>query len=204
MRHRWLNKHKEAVTKAIDQLWKYSYLTPENYEEITNYTEVLEDMIDSIKSAIESGIYGKNGLKKAEARLTELENELEWFNNNVKIYSNTRISLLEMHFTCDRPFKFIGSGYTNNSFFDFKKLVEQINCYYDIQEPYKPSNKIAYGWNFAMEKGDTHMGYSNKGARKYLFACIRNYLIKNGVTDFKTNHIQQIVGLADCTQEDEH
>lgn len=199
MSYRYLRNHKEAVTEAVEQLWKHSYLTPANYTEIKNYIAEIESMIEDLKFAIKYS-NDEDELFNAEPRLAELEAELKWFNQNVQLYNNTRISILEMHFTCDRPFQLMNTGYSNNSFFDFKKLVEQLNCYYGIEEPYKAPNKIAYGWNFCMEKGDGH--YFCKRQRAYLFACIRNYLQKNDV-DFKMSDIQKVVGLKDCEEGDE-
>ena len=91
------------------------------------------------------------------------------------------------------------SGYTNNAFYDFKNLCEQVNAYWEIENPHKAPNKIAYGWKFSMKKADMPNGYYSKSWKLYMWGCIKNYLVKNGVefTKEESLKVRKIVGLAD-------
>lgn len=60
-----------------------------------------------------------------------------------------------------------------NFYYDFKKLVNMVNAYWDITDE-KPAHRIAWGWEKAMEKDNP---------RAYLYGCIRNYLKRNGKFD---------------------
>ena len=74
-----------------------------------------------------------------------------------------------------------------------------INAYWKIETPYKPSNKIAYGWKFSMDKADCKNGYYSKSWKLYMWGCIKNYLIKNGVdfTKEESLKVRKIVGLVE-------
>ena len=60
-----------------------------------------------------------------------------------------------------------------NFYYDFKKLVNMVNAYWDITGE-KPAHRLAWGWEKAMEKDNP---------RAYLYGCIRNYLKRNGKFD---------------------
>lgn len=195
-----LRQNQEACYTAVEQLHKHSHITPENYQALTGYKNELKDEIKCLKAMIK---FQDCDVEKTTPILNDLEAELEWLENNAVIYTTTRISLHTM--SCLFTMRILGnlnSGYSMNPYYDFKELVEQINCYYDINEPYKPSNKIAYGWKFCLDKGNPRDAY--KGARLYLWGCIKNYLIKNGVEFTKATslEVRKIVGLVDVTPED--
>lgn len=197
--YKYLETHKDNCYKAVEQLHKYSYLTPKNYTVLKDYTDTLEYMGTTLKFAIENEC--TTDIKKTTAKLEDVQSELKWLQENAIIYRDTRISLLEMHFKVEHIWHMDNSGYSSNPFFDFKELVEMINCWWDISEPYKPSNKIAFGWKFCLDK-DKSCFY--KGCKLYLWGCIKNYLIRNGIEFNKdvSLEIRKIVGLADCQDGD--
>ena len=127
----------------------------------------------------------------------EVEN-INWINHH-RIYRGSVTSLHQMNGVLRRIWDMECSGYTNNPFFDFKKLCDMINAYWKIETPYKPSNKIAYGWKFSMDKADCKNGYYSKSWKLYMWGCIKNYLIKNGVdfTKEESLKVRKIVGLVE-------
>lgn len=190
---RQIKKLQQETYPAVEQLWAFSHLTPENNKIIRDYIGELENEIKSLKFLIKHDTIDDPA--KAQAEIDKYEAELSWFEDNVKLYRNTRISILEMHQIVrnlwEKSAEFNETVYDEH-FFNFKELVEMINCYFNITAPYKPANKIAYGWKFSMDK---------QYFRKYLLACIRNYLNKNNV-EFKMSDLQKICCLKDINEED--
>ena len=192
-----LYEQKPEVKTAVEELWKYSYLTPSNYTIIRNYVSNLESEAKLLKWILEDE--EDCNIENITYKLNEIEDELEFFKFNVQTH-DTRITINKMHdLVIMRIIGMLDSGYHTNPFYDFKKLVEMINCYYHIENPYKPSNKIAYGWKFSIDKGNRNDFY--KGTRLYLFGCIKNYLIKNN-KEWDSLEIRKICGLANITEED--
>lgn len=112
------------------------------------------------------------------------EGELDWHD----LYLSQRTSIEKMHHMTTEMFWRCNDQYYN-AFYDMKELVELINAWYEIEKPYKAPNKIAYGWQFALKKGQ-------KVFRQYLYGCIRNYLNRNNV-EWKIIELQIICSLKD-------
>ena len=181
-------KMKDDVHAIIERLDEFGAIKTDELVKVRKYQKDLE---------------GKAGTKKfilrdhknpdmIEDLFKEIESELDWI-NGVKLYRSSVVSILILNGQCNRPFRLANTGYSNNPFFDFKRLVEMINAFYLIAEPYKAPNKIAYGWSFCMDKSNP---------RAYLCACIKNYLARNEV-EFDIRDIQKICGLRDCESGDE-
>ena len=120
----------------------------------------------------------------------EIKEELSYCSRT--IYKNQYNSIANIFFKFDQIKGTDYNGYSQDTFYMFLDYVKLINSYYDIAEPNKPANKIAWGWNKAWQK--------NK-SKPYLFACIRNYLQANKVS-FKVSEIQKICGLKDIQDGD--
>ena len=93
MRH--IKKLQQETYPAVEQLWAFSHLTPENNKIIREYIGELENEIKSLKFLIKHADIDDPA--KAQAEIDEYEAELKWFEDNVKLYRNTRISILEMY-----------------------------------------------------------------------------------------------------------
>ena len=108
-----------------------------------------------------------------------------------QLYLSQRVDLHMMNcLTTEILWKVDDTGY--NPFFDMKQLVEMVNAWFEIDNPYKAPNKIAYGWQFAVKKGFDSF-------RPYLFGCIRNYLKKNDV-EYTNLELQIICSLKDVVK----
>ena len=201
MNYNTLLETKEPSYRAVEQLHKHSYLTPSNFTALQTYKKELSDIILTLEGAIELGHV--TDFDKVNTELTQYKQELEWLNQNAQIYRNTRINLLQLSFTVKNALGHSSNGYGGNPFFDFLTLVKQINAFYGIDNPNKAPNKVAYGWNFCIEKGSPRDGY--KGSKLYLWGCIKNYLIQNGI-EFDKNtslEVRKIVRLTDCWEGDD-
>lgn len=177
-------------------LAKYEHYGHMNYADLKAFREYRDEINEELghkNFMLRKGFYG---LKPHHYTLLEQEVEEINYINTYKIYNSTLTSLYEMNAILYGLWSKECSGYSNNAFYDFKALVEYINCYWDIEEPYKAPNKIAYGWKFCMDKGNS---YYDKGWKLYLWGCIKNYLIKNGIefTKEESLKVRKIVGLVD-------
>lgn len=185
------NNTQNSIYDAVEQLWTFSRVTPENYTIINEYKEELESKKDHFEFLVKY-----NETKKPEElkqKIAELEAEIKWFEDNVRFYRDTRVSVLDMHQITSHLF-WKNDDHYYDAFFDFIELVQMINCYFNIKEPNKPYNRVAFGWNYSMTK-------ERKVFRQYLYGCIRNYLNSNGVT-FETKTLQKICSLKDVEHED--
>lgn len=169
---------KSKIHTIVDNLYKYGYAQSKDLVAFNEYKEELENIMSIKKFMMEEAPNPEGFSKKFDL----VEDELKWV-NQTQIYRSNWNSLHKMsdmvYFLSQKAGKEYADG-----FFEFKELVERINAYFKIENPYKPSNKIAYGWNFSLKKG-------YQAFRPYLFACIRNYLQKNDV-EFKTSDLQKI------------
>lgn len=187
------NVYNKQIKEILNRYEHYGYM---NWADLKAFRDYRDELRKNASNR------GKRFWKKfggvTDEMYKPLEAELEAIEyiNEYKIYNSTLTSLGEMNSTLFGLWSKENSGYNNNAFFDFKKLVEQINAYWQIEEPYKPSNKIAFGWKFCMEKGNS---YYDKGWKLYLWGCIKNYLIRNGIefTKEESLKVRKIVGLVE-------
>lgn len=174
---------KSQIHPIVDDLYKYGYAQSRDLVAFNEYKEELEDIM-SMKDFMMEEAPNPEGLLE---KFNMVEEELAWV-NQTQIYRSNWNSIHRMESLVRHIWHEAGKDYADE-FFNFKELVERINAFFKIEEPYKPSNKIAYGWNFSLKK-------SHQVFRPYLFACIRNYLQKNDVV-FKNSDLQKICCLRD-------
>ena len=179
----------------------YGYMNGEEFKAFKDYHKELESNHRRWNYMLEDAIDdGRNPLV-AQIMTASINPEFEQIHhlNEWRIYSGSITSCHYMNGVLRHLWDMECSGYTNNPFFNFKKLVEMVNAYWKIKTPSKPSSKIAYGWKFSMEKADCKYGYHSKSWKLYMWGCIKNYLIKNGVefTKEESSKVRKIVGLAD-------
>lgn len=177
----------EKINNTIAHLEKYGSARTEDLLYIKEYIKILDSKMKTL-SFIALDFQQEGNKKAYEKTIDEigvLLNEKDRVNvkTYVKNYRSAYVDLESLHGTFTHPFFMEHTGYSNNPFYDFLDLVKELNSYYDIAEPNKAPNKVAYGWNKAYEK--TH-------SEKYLYACIRNYLQDNDA-DFTTKDLQSIV-----------
>ena len=186
-------KNKEIV-EILEKYNHYGHMNWEDLKKFRAYRDELRKNTDKTN---------KNILKKyagfTDDMFKPLEKELEEIEyiNEYKIYTTTLTSLYEMNAILFGLWNKEFSGYGNNAFFDFQKLVKMVNAYWQIEKPYKPANKIAYGWKFSMDKAEGKQGYFSKSWKLYMWGCIKNYLIRNGIefTKEESLKVRKIVGL---------
>lgn len=171
----------EKINNTIAHLEKYGSARTEDILYIKEYIKILDSKMKTLSFiALDFQQEGnKEAYEKTIDKLGVLLNEKDRV--NVKTYASSHVDLESLHGTFTHPF--FMEHTSNNPFYDFLDLVKELNSYYDIAEPNKAPNKVAYGWNKAYEK--TH-------SEKYLYACIRNYLQDNDA-DFTTKDLQSIV-----------
>lgn len=182
------------IAKILEKYNHYGYMKFDDLQAFKDYhAELGENLADKRFTVKYSPVITDEHFKYLEAEFEHID-----YINHYKIYNSTMVSLMVMNGVLRQLWEQEFSGYSNNAFFDFKKLCEMINAYWEIETPYKPSNKIAYGWKFSMEKAD-NTGYYCKGWKLYMWGCIKNYLIKNGVefTKEESLKVRKIVGLVD-------
>ena len=190
---------KNDMHEIVDKLHHYGFLNPVDWKALYDYKMDVERALGE-ESFIREELFpemieefglerSQKNISRIESQLTEIHSEMEFLRY---VPFGLRVSIHAMHdLVYFKLWSASREGETNR-FFDFKELVEMINCYFEIKNPYKPSNKIAYGWNFALTKDNF---------RPYLFGCIRNYLRKNDV-EFETSDLQKICCLRDIEQGD--
>lgn len=194
------------ICKILDKYEHYEHLKWDDIKTIREYLQTIKENNEFLNQRLNRVV--KNGenplniqmvLKYNNPELAEME-----YINEYKIYTSTLTSLYEMNAILFGLWRKEFSGYSNNAFYDFHKLVKLVNAYWEIETPYKPANKIAYGWKFSMKKAD-NTGYYCKNWKLYMWGCIKNYLIKNGVefTKEESLKVRKIVGLADIYETTE-
>lgn len=179
----------------------YGYMNGEEFKAFKDYHRELESAHRRWNYMLEDAIDdGRNPLV-AQIMTTCINQEFEQIDylNQWRIYSGSITSCYYIDGELRHLWDMECSGYTNNPFFNFKKVVEMVNAYWKIKNPYKPSSKIAYGWKFSMQKADIPNGYYSKSWKLYMFGCIKNYLLKNGIDFSKEDSlkVRKMVGLAD-------
>lgn len=174
---------KSKIRLIVDDLYKFGYAQSKDLVAFNEYKDELEDIISHKDLMMEEAPNPEGLLEK----FNMVEEELAWV-NQTQIYRSNWNSIHRMESIVRCIWQEAGK-LNADGFFEFKELVERINTFFKIEEPYKPSNKIAYGWNFSLKKG-------YQAFRPYLFACIRNYLQKNDV-EFETSDLQKICCLRD-------
>lgn len=167
-------ENKTQIHEIVADLYELGGLKPAEIKAFKTYKEELEKLANRKEFYLRHTKNDEQIIKEYET----IEAELEWVKQTT-IYRNDYASLFNMNQLVEHLF----SAKPDNSFFEFQQLVRWVNAYFKITNPYKPVNKIAYGWNFALDK-----------SKPYLFACIRNYLQKNGV-EFTTLELQKICAL---------
>ena len=189
MQDTFIPENNENIREIVNKLYKFGYIKTNELVEFREYKDEIESKLCQAKFMMKVS----DKPEKVKPLLDELQEELDWLNQTT-IYRNSNTSLLVMNGLTYHLWMKAGKSY-EDGFFDFKKLVELINDYFEIENPYKAPNKIAYGWNFSLKKGF-------EAFRPYLYGCIRNYLNRNGV-EFKTIELQKICHLRDCENGDE-
>ena len=165
-------------TQIKEILDKYEHYGHMNWNDLEAFYEYHKELAENLNH--KNFLIRNTNLQAEHFVLLEREFEAIDYIKTHKIYRSTLTSLYVMKGKLLGLWQKEFSGYSNNPFFDFQKLVKLVNAYWDIEEPYKPANKIAYGWKFSMEKADD-TGYYCKGWKLYMWGCIKNYLIKNGI-----------------------
>ena len=190
-------------TQIKEILDKYEHYGHMNWNDLKAFNEYYQELHDTYKFwnfAFKDAIREGKSPAVPQIMLTSMAKEVEAIDHikTYNIYRSTLTSLYVMNAKLLGLWQKEFSGYSNNPFFDFQKLVKLVNAYWDIEEPYKPANKIAYGWKFSMDKADDN-GYYCKGWKLYMWGCIKNYLIKNGIdfTKEESLKVRKIVGLVD-------
>ena len=180
------------MREILSRYAHYEYMTYDDFKAFKDYLEELRNNASLYANKFVKHTLPANALKYLNVELTEME-----YINKYKIYTTTMVSLFTMNGLVRHIWEMDSSGYHNNPFFDFQKLVKRINCYWKIENPTKAPNKVAWGLKFCLEKGDKSCFY--KGCRLYLFGCIRNYLKQNGInfTKEESLKVRKLVGLAD-------
>ena len=195
------NIKNQEIKGILKDYEDYGYMTGKEFENFKEYSHEIEDNYkfwnSTFESAMDWGIIPLVPQIMVTSMKTEVE-QIEYL-NKWKIYSGSITSCYYMNAVLRRLWNMECSGYNNNPFFDFQKLVKMVNAYWKIEEPYKAPNKIAWGWKFSMEKADLENGYYSKSWKLYMWGCIKNYLIKNGVdfTKEESLKVRKIVGLAE-------
>jgi len=169
---------KSQIHSIVDDLYKFGYAQSKDLVAFNEYKDELEDIMSMKDLMMEEAPNPEGLLQKFDL----VEDELKWV-NQTQIYRSNWNSIHRMESIVRCIWQEAGK-LNADEFFNFKELVERINAFFKIEEPYKAPNKIAYGWNFSLKKG-------YQAFRQYLFACIRNYLRKNGV-EFETSDLQKI------------
>lgn len=183
-------------TQIKEILDKYEHYGHMNWNDLKAFNEYHKELAENLNR--KNFLIRNTDLQAEHFVLLEKEFEAIDHIKTHKIYRSTLTSLYVMNAKLLGLWQKEFSGYSNNPFFDFQKLVKLVNAYWDIEEPYKPANKIAYGWKFSMEKADDN-GYYCKAWKLYMWGCIKNYLIKNGIdfTKEESLKVRKIVGLVD-------
>jgi len=192
---KFYNGKNQKIEEIMSKYEHYGYM---NWEDLKAFNDYHAEINDKLNHK-DIDLRHSNIIKPEHYCLLEAEVENINYIKKYKIYTTTLTSLCEMNEVLRHLWDMECSGYSNNPFFDFKKLCDMVNAYWDIKEPYKPSNKIAYGWKFSMKKADMKNGFYSKNWRLYMWGCIKNYLIKNGIefTKEESLKVRKIVGLAD-------
>ena len=183
------------IREILERYNHYDHMLYDDWKTFKNYLTELQDA-DKIYNR---NTFIKHNIPKSYLQLLNVELAQMEYINKFKIYRNTIVTIHEMNGVLRGLWDKECSGYSNNAFYDFQTLVKYVNAYWQIETPYKPANKIAYGWKFSMEKADTKNGYYSKSWKLYMWGCIKNYLKRNGI-DFNKEEslkVRQIVGLAE-------
>ena len=189
------------VREIMEDYEHYEYITGEEFKTVQDYYELISFKYQSWNFSLEDAIEeGRNPLNiqlilaSMKPEVEQLEHIHKW-----RLYSGSITSCYYMNGVLRHIWDMECSGYSNNPFFDFQKLVKMVNAYWKIKTPVKAPNKVAYGWQFSMEKADYKYGYMSKSWKLYMWGCIKNYLIKNGIefTKEESLKVRKIVGLAD-------
>jgi len=179
------------IIKKLNNENHFCKLNKDDWKTLRDYHKQLEHELQFKEVDI------RNNLKpeRCKKMYSLLEEEYDKINHIMKyqVGRTTRVSIYDMNQKVKHLWMHCDETYFDG-FFEFKELCEMINAYFGIKKPYKPANKIAYGWNFSLKKGF-------KAFRHYFFACLRNYLQKNDI-EFKTSDLQKICCLKDITDED--
>ena len=177
----WTGINPEEIEPILSKFEEYGYFKLEEAKKIRDYRDKLEDALDH-----KDFLFEEMDDESVSDLVPVLESEFDKV-HYIPTGNGVITSILSMNGQIRRPFELKRTGYSNDPFFDFKKLADMVNAYWEISDPYKPSTKIGYGWKFCMDKSNP---------RAYLFACIRNYLQKNDV-EFEMIDVKRICGLAD-------
>lgn len=198
-----MSKYYKGKNTQIEEIMTryehYGYMTGADLKAFRDYRDEINQQYKFWEYALEDAIDdGRNPLN-IQIMLASMKPEVEeiTYINQYKIYNSTLTSLYTMSNILESMWYKQCSGYSSNPFFAFKELVDMVNAYWQIEKPYKPSNKIAYGWKFSMEKADQENGWYSKSWKLYMWGCIKNYLIRNGIefTKDESLKVRKIVGL---------
>lgn len=184
-------ERKDEINEIIEKLYVLGSVKKEDYWKFMEYKEDLEYWVNQREPLIK---IGKADPNKVNPFIDKIAKELERI-NEVQWYRSSHISILKLSTMVRGMYEELYLVGKDDDFYTMKEFVEGINSYYEIKEPYKPSNKIAFGWNFALQKG-------SKAFRPYLLGCVRNYLNKNNV-EWEMKDLQKICNLRDCENGDE-
>lgn len=189
------------VREILEEYEFYGWMTGSEFKAFKDYHRELESNHRRWNDMLECDVANGRNPLTAQIMTTYINPEFEQIHhlNEWRIYSGSITSCYYMNAELRHLWDLECSGYTNNAFFNFKKVVEMVNAYWKIKTPFKPSSKIAYGWKFSMSKATMENGYHCKNWRLYMFGCIKNYLIKNGIefTKEESLKVRKIVGLAE-------
>lgn len=172
----------EQINGTIQHLEQYGSAKGEDVNNLKDYIDSLKRLSRQREIALEFAKTDDESISRINDFYDEVDTELERV-EDVKIYNTSFVTPRILHGLFSRPFRMENTGYSNNSFYDFLKFIKQLNSFYDIAEPNIAPNRVAFGWDKAYER--TH-------SRKYLYACVRNYLNDNGV-EFETRDLQTII-----------
>ena len=189
------------IRGILEDYEHYEYVTGEEFQKFKNYHKELEYNHNTWNHLLKDAVAeGRNplGLQIMVASINPEFDQIDYI-NNWRIYSGSITSCYYMNAKLRYIWDMEHSGYSNNPFFDFQKLVKMVNAYWKIKTPSKPVNKVAYGWKFSMSKAEGRLGYYSKNWRLYMFGCIKNYLKREGIEFTKEDSlkVRKIVGLAD-------
>lgn len=181
----------QEIKEILNRYEHYGYMNYTDLKQFREYHKELKATLESKNVTIRNTNLTADSFEMVETEFEEID-----YINKYKIYRTTLVSLYEMNATLHGLWSKETSGYSNNAYYDFITLVKQVNAYWQIENPHKAPNKIAYGWKFCMDKGNS---YLDKGWKLYLWGCIKNYLIKNGIEFDKdcSLKVRKIVGLVD-------
>lgn len=189
------------IKETLKEYEFYGWMTGSEFLLFKDYHKEIESNHRRWNDMLECAIStGRNPLVE-QIMIASINPEFEQIDylNKWRIYSGMITSCYYINAELRHLWDMECSGYTNNPFFNFKKVVEMVNAYWKIKTPSKAPSKIAYGWKFSMQKADTKNGYYSKSWKLYMFGCIKNYLLKNGIDFSKEDSlkVRKMVGLTD-------